>query len=179
MTHPTTTVKTGAYLDHRTYASTGRPFVLVRCDDCGEAGIILNSGHHYDPSEPHAQAEADRHNAEHHTCNVALLTEDTRCQLPAGHDGYHRWDPKVDDQASKSLVERLRKVAKWDSERQVAGPSYHALLTEAADEIERLHRSLADAYEASPAIAASVAAGLARGDLTYDNATNTVKAARS
>lgn len=37
-----------------------------------------------------------------------------------------------------SLLERLRKVAQWDAERQFAGPSYHALLTEAADEVERL-----------------------------------------
>jgi hypothetical protein len=56
----------GARLDHRTYAS-GLPYVIVQCDDCG---TVMNSGHHYDPSEPagrrNAQDAADRHNAERH-----------------------------------------------------------------------------------------------------------------
>lgn len=66
MTDTTEVKASGAQLVHSTYAS-GLPYVIVQCDDCG---TVMNSGHHYDPREPHAQAAADQHNAEHHTSKV-------------------------------------------------------------------------------------------------------------
>lgn len=47
-------------------------------------------------------------------------------------DGTRPEDTKVD------LAERLRALARWDKERQVAGPSYHAILEEAAAELDQL-----------------------------------------
>lgn len=65
----------GAYLVPLHYSS-GRPYVIVRCDD-HPAPWVINSGHHYDASEPYAQAAIARHNAEHHE-------HGTVCSLDSG-----------------------------------------------------------------------------------------------
>lgn len=55
----------------------GRRCCFVQCDECGDAGIALNSGHHYgDEYRPHAERLAAEHNAAHHPLSpVGLLAE--------------------------------------------------------------------------------------------------------